>query len=262
MLRQLHKSRDWPLSSRESHDKLGILFLRITQAFQMNVVIIRSCTALNVMSSLSQDSHVCLRHCWIGMVKWCLFVYTVSMVWFPATFQHGPPWIPCVGGLGWANMASLWLLSVSFVGLVPCRGVPTWAWELFELTESDVPKSPWPDLWLSVNQSTKSSCILVCVSSDSSLKRQPCREGWRWSKTQFYQISHPLPNLKAAMTAMTLNIFRQSRSARATSPLLQRELQRASTAQQVLTIVGGLAELHLKCRPFGHGWFNGQWTVF
>eukprot|EP00435_Cladocopium_sp_Y103_P019850 s2830_g4.t2 len=49
----------------------------------------------------------------------------------------------------------------------------------------------------------------------------------------------PFPmELGIQMDVLSTSLVWQSRSARATSPLLQRELQRASTAQQVLAIVG------------------------
>ena len=90
-------------------------------------------------------------------------------------------------------MASLWLLSMSFVALVPCRGVPTWAWELFELGSflSWLNQMSQTALGQTIDfQSTKSSCLLMCFPASLSLKRQPCREASRWNKTRFFQISH------------------------------------------------------------------------
>jgi hypothetical protein len=202
------------------------------------------------MSSLSQVSQVCLRHCWI------------SMVWFQGLSSmdsrefHGlaalaePTWLPS-GCFPWASL--LWYLAEecqlelgSFLSL-----------GAFWVDWIRCPKQPLvKPLTFSQQNPPAFLCVFQRVWASNVNHAGKVQDETRLDFSKFL-TSHPLPNLKAEMTAMTLNIFRQSRSARATSPLLQRELQRASTAQQVLTIVGALAELHLKCRPHRHGWFNG-----
>lgn len=144
------------------------------------------------MSSLSQVSQVCLRHCWISMVKWCLVVCTVSMVWFQGLSSmdsrefHGlaalaePTWLP-FGCFPWASL--LWYLAEECQ--LELGSFLSW---LNQMSQTALGQTI--DF-----QSTKSSCLLMRFPASLSLKRQPCREGSRWNKTSFFpNFSHPIPS--------------------------------------------------------------------